>query len=199
MDRGGRERSLHDGSSGLPLNGTRRSIGTVTAKTLSGNKWASQTGSHTVFPLLTPPAPSTMDLKQQQPSVEGESSQEVLHVTPLGDRKANTTETPHAQKQSSGRKHISFLHHLDLGINFTKVKTMQKVQRQEEEADEADGQSVLKQAFTEPSVTASIREEFIHLYSSMNRWDIGSSPCDFPAALISERAEGMPLGVFPEK
>ncbi|PVD23096.1 hypothetical protein C0Q70_16358 [Pomacea canaliculata] len=58
MDRGGRERSLHDGSSGLPLNGTRRSIGTVTAKTLSGNKWASQTGSHTVFPLLTPPAPA---------------------------------------------------------------------------------------------------------------------------------------------
>lgn len=75
----------------------------------------------------------------------------------------------HNTKKEDGpdkKSRFDFVNDLDLGVNLTHVDKLQKIK--DEEEVEA-GAQVSQELFSQPSITASIREEFMYLYSIMDR------------------------------
>ncbi|XP_076462602.1 uncharacterized protein LOC143294964 isoform X2 [Babylonia areolata] len=77
------------------------------------------------------------------------------------------------EEKQGTKKEIEFINDLDLGIEFKNTEKRRELEKEEEERNEGRRSKKRRrkkeEAFSEPSVSASIQEEFLFLYSNISQ------------------------------
>ena len=84
--------------------------------------------------------------------------------------KANGRSWKDKERPYRRRREIEFINDLDLGVEFKNVNQRKKLRDEEKRKQREEGgnrRMADEEPFAEPSVSASIREEFLYLFSSI--------------------------------
>ncbi|XP_070194182.1 uncharacterized protein [Littorina saxatilis] len=127
-------------------------------------------------PLSTsvPVSPSTQPSQEGSTTTPANSATTIVTRSPTSsinsENKNSSEDSWKENEQTYSQKEIEFINGLDLGVDFTNVRQRQKLKDEEEKkVKEEGGEGEQEEPFVEPSVSASIREEFLLLYSNIEQ------------------------------